>query len=167
MNPINSAVISIGSIKGGTKNNIIPEKVTVKGTVRTLDPSTRKLVSNSMRKIAASIAESYGGNCNLQYNFGPPPIKIDSKAKELFVDSATKLFGEESIKYSPPAMGGEDFSEFSSEVPSIFFRLGTYSDESTAYSNHNPKFDVDERALLYGVSVMTLLVNKFLNNTFE
>jgi amidohydrolase len=163
VNPIDSAVISAGSIHGGTKNNIIPEKVTVKGTVRTLKPEIRELAANSMKKIAASIAESFGGSCDLQYHYGPPSIKIDEEAKQLFMASVTELFGKENLKYAPPAMGGEDFASFSQEVPSIFFRLGTNSSESTAYSNHNPKFNVDERALLYGVAVLVYLTNKYLN----
>ncbi|SFB10440.1 Peptidase dimerisation domain-containing protein [Lentibacillus halodurans] len=163
VNPIDSAVISVGNINGGTKNNIIPEKVTVKGTVRTLDPEVRELVSSHMKKIASSIAESYGGSCDLQYNYGPPSIKIDEDAKQLFIESAIELFGKETIKYSQPSMGGEDFSSFSQEVPSFFFRLGTNSGKSTAYSNHNPKFNVDERALLYGVTILTHLTDKFLN----
>ncbi|KAB2336732.1 amidohydrolase [Cytobacillus depressus] len=162
IDPLDSVVLSIGQINGGTKGTILPDTVTVNGTVRTLKPETRKEMEERIRQIADNIAAAFGGSCKLTYDYSCPSVKNDDAAKQFFIETVTDIFGHEAIQYSNPSMGGEDFSYFSQEVPAVFFRLGTSSGEATSYSIHNTKFNGDEKAMLYGVAIMSCLVQSYL-----
>lgn len=162
IDPLDSVVLSFGQIEAGSKATIIPNSVVLKGTVRTLKPETRKGMPERMAAIASGIAQSFGGECELDYQYITPSIKIDGHARELLADTIGELYGEDALKISLPSMGGEDFAYFSQEVPSVFFRLGTKSGDDTAYPNHNTRFDVDEQAFLYGISVLGLLTYNYL-----
>jgi amidohydrolase len=163
VDPLKPVVLSIGQIQGGTKGTILPSTVTMNGTVRTLDPSVRDQVPESMEKIATHVAEAYGGKAYLNYQKVTPSIKTDKPSKQAFNELVVDLFGKESFKWVNPSMGGEDFAYFSQLVPSVFFRLGTKSSEDTAYGIHNPKFNIDEEAIRYGMTVFSVLAHKFLN----
>ncbi|MFD1861456.1 M20 metallopeptidase family protein [Planococcus chinensis] len=162
IDPLDSVVLSFGQIEAGSKATIIPNSVLLKGTVRTLKPETRKEMPERMAAIASGIARSFGGECELDYQFITPSIKIDGDARELLTETIEELYGNDALKISLPSMGGEDFAYFSQEVPSVFFRLGTKGGETTAYPNHNTRFDVDEQAFLYGMSVLGLLTYNYL-----
>ena len=163
VDPLKPVVLSIGQIQGGTKGTILPNTVTMNGTVRTLDPSVRDQVPESMERIASLVAEAYGGKAYLDYQKTTPSIKTDAASRLALSELVGDLFGEESFKWANPSMGGEDFAYFSQQVPSVFFRVGTRSSEETAYGNHHPKFDVDEQALRYGMTVFSAFAYEFLN----
>ncbi|MHC0038068.1 M20 metallopeptidase family protein [Pseudoneobacillus sp. C159] len=162
VDPLKPVVLSVGQIHGGTKGTILPNTVTMNGTVRTLDPSVRDQVPLSMEKIATKIAEAYGGKARLDYQRVTPSIKMDETSRAVISELIVDLFGKDSFKWVNPSMGGEDFAYFSELVPSVFFRLGTKSSEETAYGNHHPKFNVDEQAMQYGMTVFSVLVQKIL-----
>lgn len=160
--PLDSVVLSFGQIEGGTKATIIPDSVLLKGTVRTLKPETRALMPEKIESIATGIARSFKGDAVLTYHHVTPSIKIDEEMRGLLTETVGELFGANALHIATPSMGGEDFSYFSQEVPSVFFRLGTNSGEQTAFPNHNSRFDVDEHSFFYGISVLSLLTHKFL-----
>jgi amidohydrolase len=162
VDPLKPVVLSVGQINGGTKGTILPNTVTMNGTVRTLDPSVRDQVPVSMEKIATQIAEAYGGKARMDYQRVTPSIKMDESSRAVISELIVDLFGKDSFKWVNPSMGGEDFAYFSELVPSVFFRLGTKSNDETAYGNHHPKFNVDEQALRYGMTVFSVLVQKIL-----
>jgi amidohydrolase len=163
VDPLKPVVLSVGQIQGGTKGTILPNTVTMNGTVRTLDPSVRDQVPQSMEKIATQIAEAYGGKAYLDYQKVTPSIKSDAAARVALSELVVDLFGKESFKWVNPSMGGEDFAYFSQLVPSVFFRLGTKSSDDTAYGNHHPKFNVDEEAIRFGMTVFSVLTQRYLN----
>ncbi|HLO12875.1 MAG TPA: M20 family metallopeptidase, partial [Pseudoneobacillus sp.] len=163
VDPLKPVVLTVGQIQGGTKGTILPSTVTMNGTVRTLDPNVRNQVPESMEKIATQIAEAYGGKAYLNYQRVTPSIKADAPSSKAFSELVGDLFGKESFKWVNPSMGGEDFAYFSELVPSVFFKLGTKSSEETAYGIHNPKFNVDEQAVRYGMTALSVLVEKYLN----
>lgn len=163
--PLDSVVLSFGQIEAGSKATIIPNSVLIKGTVRTLKPETRQQMPQRIETIAKGIARSFGGDCELDYQFVTPSIKIDAEMRGLLQDTIGELYGESALKISAPSMGGEDFAYFSQEVPSVFFRLGTENGEDTAYPNHNSRFDVDEQSFLYGISVLSLLASNYLKQS--
>jgi amidohydrolase len=163
VDPLKPVVLSVGQIQGGTKGTILPNTVTMNGTVRTLDPSVRDQVPKSMEKIATQIAEAYGGKAYLDYQKVTPSIKSDAAARVALSELVVDLFGKESFKWVNPSMGGEDFAYFSQLVPSVFFRLGTKSSDDTAYGNHHPKFNVDEEAIRFGMTVFSVLTQRYLN----
>ncbi|SIT72803.1 M20 metallopeptidase family protein [Edaphobacillus lindanitolerans] len=160
--PLDSVVLSFGQIHAGTKDTIIPDAVKVSGTVRTLKPETRNRMEERIRSIASGIASGLGGSCTLDYRYGPPSIKVGEVPRRMLEETISRLFGSDALKETAPSMGGEDFSYFSNEVPSVFFRLGTNGGERTAYPNHNARFDVDEQSFLYGISTLVELTNTFL-----
>jgi amidohydrolase len=162
VDPLKPVVLSVGQIQGGTKGTILPNTVTMNGTVRTLDPSVRDQVPQSMEKIATQIAEAYGGKAYLDYQKVTPSIKSDAAARVALSELVVDLFGKESFKWVNPSMGGEDFAYFSQLVPSVFFRLGTKSSDDTAYGNHHPKFNVDEEAIRFGMTVFSVLTQRYL-----
>jgi amidohydrolase len=162
VDPLKPVVLSVGQINGGTKGTILPNTVTMNGTVRTLDPSVRDQVPISMERIATQIAEAYGGKARLDYQRVTPSIKMDKSSRAVISELIVDLFGRDSFKWVNPSMGGEDFAYFSELVPSVFFRLGTKSSEETAYGNHHPKFNVDEESLRYGMTVFSVLVQEIL-----
>jgi amidohydrolase len=160
--PLDSVVLSFGQIGAGTKATIIPDSVLLKGTVRTLNPETRALMENRIGAIAKGIAQSYGGDCEIDYQYVTPSIKQNDELRNLFIGTANELFGPNAVLIAKPSMGGEDFAYYSQEVPSVFFRLGTNGSVETAYPNHNTRFDVDEESFLYGISVLSVLTHKLL-----
>lgn len=161
VDPLDPVVISIGKIQGGVKSNIIPNEVTLEGTVRTLDMKTRAFIVSQMEKVSTSIVESFGASIQFNYEYGPPSIDNDPAVKEFFAQMITDVFGEDCLKFVKPGMGGEDFAFFSQEVPAVFFRLGTKANEATAYSNHHAKFNVDEQALKFGIAAFVEFVERY------
>ncbi|TQR13300.1 amidohydrolase [Psychrobacillus lasiicapitis] len=164
IDPLDSVVLSIGQIQGGTKGTILPNTVKVNGTVRTMIPATRESMPIRIEQIASNVAAAFGGSVRLTYEKVTPSVQNDKTAKALLHDVVSELFGEDALKYTNPSMGGEDFAYFSQEVPSVFFRLGTNSGESTSHGIHTTKFNVDEEAIRYGITVLSYLTYKYLQD---
>ena len=162
IDPIDSVVLSVGQIQGGTKGTILPNTVTVNGTVRTLLPATREEMPKRIEQVAANVAAAFGGSVRLTYEHVTPSVQNDESAKELLKDVVGELFGEEALVFRNPSMGGEDFAYFSQAVPSVFFNLGTKSGESTAFGLHTTKFNLDEEAMRYGMTVLSYITHKYL-----
>ena len=163
IDPLDSVVISFGQIEAGTKATIIPNSVKLKGTVRTLNPNTRTQMPKRIETIAKGIATSFGGDCSLDYHHVTPSNRNDPAVREKLLSTTESLYGKEAIKRTTPSMGGEDFSYYSEQVPSVFFQLGTNGGDKTAYPNHNTKFNVDEQSFLYGISVLSIFAYNYLN----
>lgn len=163
IDPLDSVVLSVGKIAGGTKGTILPNSVTVNGTVRTLLPATRDKMPQRIEQIASNMAIALGGSARLIYERTTPSVQNDETAKGLLRDVVTTLFGDDALKYVKPSMGGEDFAYFSQIVPSVLFRLGTKSGESTSFGIHNSRFNADEEAMRYGMTVLSHLVDKYLH----
>lgn len=163
IDPLDSVVLSVGQIQGGTKGTILPNTVTVNGTVRTLNPKTREVMEERMSQIAENVAKAFGGSCNLNYDYVTPALKNDDACKAFFVSTTRSAFGQDAVGFSNPSMGGEDFAYFSQEVPSVFFRLGTCSGDSTSNGIHTTRFNVDEKAILFGIGALSNLALSFLN----
>lgn len=163
IDPLDSVVLSVGKIAGGTKGTILPNSVTVNGTVRTLLPATRDEMPQRIEQIASNMAIALGGSARLIYERTTPSVQNDETAKGLLRDVVATLFGDDALKYVKPSMGGEDFAYFSQIVPSVLFRLGTKSGESTSFGIHNSRFNADEEAMRYGMTVLSHLVDKYLH----
>lgn len=162
IDPVDSVVLSVGQIQGGTKGTILPDSVTVNGTVRTLNPKTREGMEERINQVATNVASAFGGICELKYDYVVPSLKNDEESKEFFVRTTTATFGSDAVLFSNPSMGGEDFSFFSQEVPSVFFRLGTNSGASTSNGIHTTQFNVDEEAMMFGIGAFCNLAITYL-----
>lgn len=152
--PIDSVVITIGTIEGGTATNIIAPTVKMTGTVRTLNPKLRKLLPTKMENVIKGITAAFGATYEFKYNFGVPSIINDLRLRDMVEEVAELVLGKGNCSREKPSLGGEDFALYSEKVPSIFFRLGAGNDAMERYPGHHPKFDIDENALPYGSAML-------------
>lgn len=153
--PKTPTVLTFGDIHGSGATNIIPEKVELKGTLRTFDEKWRREVQLKIKEIAQGIARSFGGDCIVDIPEGVPFVNNDRLLTDKISKVAEKLVGAENVVEMPIRMGAEDFSFYGHHCAASFFRLGTGNDrKGTTITVHNPKFDIDEDALVIGSSAM-------------
>lgn len=156
-----AAVISIGKISGGVRNNIIPEEVEMEGTIRTLDVDMQKDLHERMRRTAINIAEASGATAEVEI-FSHVPITFNNP--ELFTKmgpTLKRVCGEDNVVISRAVTGAEDFAFFANEVPSMFYFVGGMpkgQDPKTAPAHHTPDFYVDESGMNLGVRLFCNLV---------
>ena len=148
------AVITIGSIQGGNSSNVIPEFVDLRGTVRTLEPDLRDHVRDAIVRTIKGIAAAAGApEPEINYIYGTPAMYNDPALVEETLKTMRAVIGDENVIRYEPAMGGEDFAYYQSQVPGFMFRLGVGRPDRPM-SLHNPSFDPDERAIPLGVRLM-------------
>ena len=157
------AVLSVGKVVGGTKANIIPERVDIAGTIRTIDDQTRREVFDAMDKRAKSITESAGAKYELEFLEPVPSVVNDDELTNLFRDVAHRFFGpEKTVEIEKTSMGGEDFSWFLTRAPGTLIRLGARKPADEIRFLHTHDFDVDESAIPFGVAIMATSVLQYL-----
>ncbi len=156
-------VLTIGTIEGGARENIIAERVEMAGTVRTHDEQLRDLVVQRMHRALKGVTEANGASYELLYRKGYPAIINDHALTQRSTHSLRRLWGEQRVVQTNPSMGGEDFSYFSREVPGFYFKLGVANISRGITSGvHTAEFDVDEECLRVGVESMAALVCDYL-----
>lgn len=150
------AVVTIGTINGGTVRNIIAPEVTMTGTVRCVSKEVRKNIQTQMERIVTNVAQAFEGKGLLNYALGTPPVINDEAMVSLVRAAAIQAIGEENVRSIPsPVMGGEDFSLYMEHAPGIFFRIGSTNDDPrTHLIAHNPKIRFDEKALEVAMKVL-------------
>ncbi len=156
IDPLHPAVISLGTVEGGTAPNVICDHVRLTGTVRTVNEKVRKNIPAMMEDAIKGNCHCMGAKYKFHYDFGNPELINTDWAVDIIVQEARKIVGEENvIDLKDPVMGGEDFSRYLQLVPGAFFRLGVCNPKkNTCVSQHNPKFDIDEDALPIGMKVL-------------
>ncbi|MAP84816.1 MAG: N-acyl-L-amino acid amidohydrolase [Candidatus Marinimicrobia bacterium] len=162
------AVISVGSIHGGIRSNIIPDVVEMEGTIRTFDSAIRDKIFFEMRNIAESTAKMAGASVEVFLPNGQsyPVTYNDEDLTKRVLPSLRQIVGEEMIYRSERTTGAEDFSFFSQKVPGFYFFLGVNkldADPLTTPGNHSPFFYVDDGALPVGVKALSHLTIEYLN----
>ena len=159
----NPAVVTIGSIHGGNRDNIISEKVEMLGTVRTFTDADEKLVYSRIKQVAEKTAESAGATADviLPYEHYYPVVFNNEALTAAMLPSLEKAAGKENVSVSVPNTGAEDFSFYAQKVPGLFFFIGGMpkgQDESLAAPHHTPLFTIDDSAFKTGVKAMCNLV---------
>lgn len=141
LNPFHTGVVSVTRINGGNTWNVIPDKVELEGTVRSMEKDDRIFIERRMREIAEHTAAAYGANAELLWHPGPPAT-VNEKAWSAF---AQKVAEESGLEVVPQrnSTGGEDFAFYLEKIPGCFINVGT----GVGYPNHHPKFYADEAAL--------------------
>ena len=166
IDPIDSAVVTIGSIHGGTKDNIIADDVVMTGTIRTLKPETRELVHKRIRDICRGLEEAFMCKIDVDILLGYPAVINDAEFIEKYaVPAANKIVGEENVVILPlPTMGGEDMSYFLQKVPGVIGSLGARNEaKGCTFGGHNSMFDVDEDAFWVGTATLCQAAWDYLN----
>jgi len=152
--PFDPVVVSIGSIHGGTRHNILPNEVVLEGTVRTLRASTRDLMERSLRRKARAIAAGHGARVRVVYRRGYPTLVNPAGPTRVVAEGlAVELGHRNVVEVEHPLMGAEDFSRFLERVPGTFLRLGVGVPERPA-SLHSATFAPDDRALVVGAAAL-------------
>lgn len=155
-NPTIPSVLSFGKVIANGATNVIPNEVYLEGTFRTLDEKWRAEAHKQMVKIANSIAESMGGTVDFKIMKGYPFLKNDEVLTKKAKAQAIDYLGKEQVVDLDIWMAAEDFSFYSQQVPSCFYRLGTRNEARGITSSvHTPTFDIDESALSIGMGLMS------------
>lgn len=156
ISPLDSVVLSFGEIKGGTKNNIICDKVELKGILRTLDKNTREYAIKRIKDITTNISNAYSGTCLIEVKNGYKYLVNNNDIVDVVYEAAMNCIGEENVQFKEmPSMGGEDFSYFMNEdVKGCYYHLGCGNQEKGINAPlHSDSFDVDESCIKTGVLV--------------
>jgi amidohydrolase len=163
------AVVTVGMIRGGNRENIIPERVELRGTIRSFDEAMRDDIHERVTTLAEAIGRGSRATCRVCIRKDYPVTINDpalTRAARPVLERVAALAGTAMIE-TPKATGSEDFSFFQRVVPGLFFVLGVTpkdQDPKTAAPNHSPRFFVDEAALVTGVRAMAKLAVAVLEN---
>jgi len=158
--PLKPLVLSFGTINGGTVYNIIPQEVKLTGTVRTFEPEIQEKVRQRMHEIAKNTSRAFGAFADCRYKKGFPPLVNHPEMVDIVTETVDKTLGKNKMKDISPVMGGEDFAYYLQKIPGAFLFLG--AGDGQKYSHHHPKFDIDEKVLPQGASLMAGLAYNFL-----
>ena len=158
-------VITVGAIHGGVRTNIVPDSVTMIGTIRTFDEGERTAIHERMRRTVTGIAQSAGATAEVKIDVGYPTTVNHEELVRRMLPTLRRVAGARGIAESPLVMASEDFSRFQEKVPGFFVYLGVTPpsiDWRTAPGNHSPGFMVDESALRIGVRTLSQLAIDYL-----
>jgi len=162
VDPLDAAVVSIGSIQAGSAPNIIAEVCRLSGTVRTFEPAVRALVQERLRAVADAVGRQFGAECAIEWRDGYPPVVNDEREAERFFEVARGLFGDGAVRRIRPLMAGEDFAYYLKRVPGCFMFVGAGNAECGAvWPHHHPRFDIDERAMLTAARLLAAMADHY------
>ncbi|WP_026884093.1 M20 family metallopeptidase [Clostridium akagii] len=149
IDPLEPAVVSIGTFKAGTQYNIIADNAELFGTARCFNNDVRKKIPVAMRRIIENTAKSYGATANLDYSFAVAPVINDIELSKIGESAVTTILSEDALLKDTKLLISEDFSEYTEKIPSVFALVGARNEKKDAkYPHHNEKFNVDEDCLL-------------------
>lgn len=169
VNPLDSAVISITQLHGGDANlqngltgaalNVIPPKVLIGGTVRTLQKSVQKSVREQLESLLAGVAGAHDATYTFTYHEGYPVTYNHEPCVTTALSTARELVGEDNLVFPmSPILGGEDFGYYSQKIPACFVMVGAGNEEKGIVNMcHHPQFDIDENCMIYGMALLVSL----------
>jgi amidohydrolase len=163
VDPIDSAVVTVGTLHAGTARNVIADTAKMSGTVRYFNPKLEGYFAQKIEQVIAGICQSQGALYEFNYVQLYPPVINDARMAELVRSVASDVVETPAgIVPECQTMGGEDMSFFLKEVPGCYFFLGSANpSRNLAYPHHHPRFDFDETALLMGTEIFVRCVEKF------
>jgi len=164
IDPVEPFVISVCSIHGGNKDNIIPDDVVLEGTIRTLDREVRERAKEKVREVTEGVCRTFGARPVIEFMKDAYPITYnDAKATEHVVEVLKTIPGTR-VRIVEPVLGGEDFSRFLQKAPGTFYFLGARNKaKDCVYPNHSSMFKIDEDALKFGAASLAMLAFEFGN----
>ncbi len=168
VNPLQPAVLTIGTINSGTAKNVIAETCRITGTVRTFDEETRAVIRKRFEELTQHTCAMNGATVEIDYMMGYPPLVNHAGETERFFQVAKAVFGEEQVQVTPPMMPAEDFSYYVQQVPGCFIFVGAGNeDKGITYPHHHPRFDIDEAAMLNAAQILVSMAENYLEQQDE
>lgn len=165
VDPLQPAVVTLGTIHGGFRHNVIAPEVTLTGTVRTYAPELQDLLEQRIRQVVEGTCSAHGGCGHVTYTRTYPATVNHSGMTRLVAEAGRTVLGAAGVVTAEPSMGGEDMAYFLEAVPGSFFFLGAApAGRHPGPPHHSPDFDIDESALPLGVSVLESAVRMFLES---
>jgi amidohydrolase len=163
INTMEPLVITIGSIHGGNRFNIITDEVKMEGTMRTHNEAVRTQAMEMMKQTLAGVTAAYGANFQLEFGRSNPVTYNDPALVEATLPSLRRVIGEKNLISPKPQMGAEDFSAYQKIIPGFFYFLGVSNKaKGITAMIHTPEFDVDEESLVIGVKAMSNILLDYL-----
>ncbi len=155
LDPLETATMNIGVIRGGERYNVVARDVVLEGTVRTLSPDVRLEVPKRLQRMLAGRVAAVGASFDLDYRFGYPALYNYPEPTAIVAKAVTRLFGEDALDAEiSPTLASEDFARYLEQVPGAFFWLGCTPEGADYVPLHNPKFALDEAALPVGAQLL-------------
>lgn len=163
IDPLKSAVVSVGSFEAINPFNVIAEKVTLKGTVRTFDEQVRTLIENEIELLLKTVCEGYHATYKYKFDRGYPPVVNHKKETRFLADIACQIPEVRNVIECAPFMIGEDFAYYLEKVPGTFFITGAKNPEwESAFPHHHSQFNFDEKAMLIVAKTLGLATLNYL-----
>jgi amidohydrolase len=165
VSPVQSAVVTIGSVHGGQAFNVIPDEVVLTGTIRTFDDALRRSMPERITRLARGIAEGLQCTAAVEVRAGNPPVVNDAGAAEIARRAAARVVGDANVVAPEPTMGGEDMAVYFERVPGCFVFVGSANPaRGLDQPHHSPRFDFDEDALMVGTRFLVAVAEEALSN---
>lgn len=164
IDPVEPMVLTVGTIEGGNRHNIIAEEVSMQGTLRTHNEEVRERVMALMKQILTGVAETHGASAEIRWSArSNPPTINDAALVEATLPVMRHTLGAENVVQVPPVMGAEDFTYFLRRIPGLMFWLGVGNEgKGITAPLHTPDYDADEASLQVGVKLMANIVLDYL-----
>jgi amidohydrolase len=161
-NPLHPIVLTIGKIEGGRAANVIADRVTMVGTVRSLHPDSHANLPDWISHIVTNICQTYGAKCQVNYQRGVPSVQNDFALTKLVESASLEAWGSDRVQIlTEPSLGAEDFAIYLDKIPGSMFRLGVGKAEAKNYPLHHPRFEIDESAIVTGVVTLAYTIYKY------
>jgi amidohydrolase len=162
VNPVDTAVLTVGQIHAGTAFNIIPSEAHLEGTVRTFSKEAGRTIPKRFREIVSGVAKSMGGSAQIEYVHEHDPLVNDEAMSEFMREVVRDVLGKKNLVHADPSMGGEDHSAYQALVPGCYVFFGAGPKQGEAFPHHHPRFNPDEDVLVGGVAVMAEAARRWL-----
>ncbi len=158
-------VVTVGIVRGGTRWNIIPDSVTLEGTIRTHSEAVRDRARDAFERIVRSTAQAHRADVEIYFHDYGPVMRNDPELGRRMLPTLALVAGKENVVEVPPTMGGEDFAYYAQKVPGFYIVLGVRNEKIGAiHPLHSPRYIVDEDALPLGVRAMTMMALDYLRS---
>jgi hippurate hydrolase len=159
--PNDTGVVSVTGFSAGTAYNVIPDQVSLRGTVRAFRAETMALIERRMQALATSIAEGFGAEARLDVREVAAPVVNGVAQTAMIADAAAAMVGEAAVDRTRiPAMGSEDFAYMMAEVPGAYILVGNGEGEAGGCEVHNPHYDFNDAAIPYGAGILAAVVER-------
>jgi amidohydrolase len=155
LNPASAGVVTVGSVHAGTASNVIPERATLSGTIRAVEPAVRRLLHEELRRVADGVASAHRLQADVSLDLGTPPLVNSAEAAAWARAATAAVLGDEAlVPLGFLNLAGEDFAHYLEKIPGCFLRVGAREPGGDVVPAHAPRFYAAEESLFVGAAVL-------------